>query len=415
MRAVKSNLVSRAMRSTTNMYLAVAILVLAMGVGSYVDMENDALHARHLEINTGLERMVRLNQELTSMLVISVLEQNTLRTASYDTVNADLEATIKSVGILTRQQNLSEEILALSDDHRKLHMTEEAALKLMRQDQWPAARHMLFDDGYVLAKKLYEINSETAVGALTGELARTSAHFERLRLMAQLMRIAALMLLLWVGLMFSRRLRAENLEQARLQDAIAASNQALEEKVHLRTAELEAANQQLQALSATDGLTGLANRRAFDQQWAEEWQRASRQGVPLAVAMLDVDQFKRYNDHYGHQAGDVCLRILAQTMANTVQRSGEMVARYGGEEFVIILPGLAGAEALAAMERIRAAVQELGLPHATAMVAGVVTISIGVASCVPQHGQDAASLVQAADAALYQAKHLGRNKVVLAS
>ena len=403
------------MRSTTNMYFAVAMLVLATGVGSYVDSENDALHTRHLEINTGLERMVRLNQELASMLVIAVLEQNTLRTASYDTVNTDLEATIKTVGYLTQQQNLSEEILALRDDHRKLHVTEEAALKLMRQDQWPEARRILFGDDYVLAKKLYEINSETAIGALTGELATTRAYFARLRFMAQGTRIAALLLLLWVGVVFSRRLRAEASEQARLRDAVAASNRELEEKVLLRTAELETANQQLQALSATDGLTGLANRRAFDQQWAEEWQRASRQGVPLAVAMLDVDQFKLYNDHYGHQAGDVCLRILAQTMANTVHRSGEMVARYGGEEFVIILPGLGGAEALAAMERIRAAVQGLGLPHAKATVAGVVTISIGVASCVPQHGQDAASLVQAADAALYQAKHQGRNKVVLAS
>ena len=411
---MKDNLFNRAMRSTANMYFAVAMLVLATGVGSYVDIENDALHARHLEINTGLERMVRLNHELASMLVIAVLEQNTLRTASYDTVNADLEATIKTVGNLTQQQNLSEEILALRDDHRKLHITEEAALKLMRQDQWPEARRILFGDDYVLAKKLYEINSETAIGALTGELATTRAYFARLRFMAQGTRIAALLLLLWVGVVFSRRLRAEASEQARLRDAVAASNRELEEKVLLRTAELETANQQLQALSATDGLTGLANRRAFDQQWAEEWQRASRQGVPLAVAMLDVDQFKLYNDHYGHQAGDVCLRILAQTMANTVHRSGEMVARYGGEEFVIILPGLGGAEALAAMERIRAAVQGLGLPHAKATVAGVVTISIGVASCVPQHGQDAASLVQAADAALYQAKHQGRNKVVLA-
>ena len=411
---MKDNLFNRAMRSTANMYFAVAMLVLATGVGSYVDIENDALHARHLEINTGLERMVRLNHELASMLVIAVLEQNTLRTASYDTVNADLEATIKTVGNLTQQQNLSEEILALRDDHRKLHITEEAALKLMRQDQWPEARRILFGDDYVLAKKLYEINSETAIGALTGELATTRAYFARLRFMAQGTRIAALLLLLWVGVVFSRRLRAEASEQARLRDAVAASNRELEEKVLLRTAELETANQQLQALSATDGLTGLANRRAFDQQWAEEWQRASRQGVPLAVAMLDVDQFKLYNDHYGHKAGDVCLRILAQTMANTVHRSGEMVARYGGEEFVIILPGLGGAEALAAMERIRAAVQGLGLPHAKATVAGVVTISIGVASCVPQHGQDAASLVQAADAALYQAKHQGRNKVVLA-
>ena len=412
---MKLNLFGRAVRSTTNMYLAVAMLVLAMAVGSYVDNENDALHARHLEINTGLERMVRFNQELTSMLMISVIEQNTLRTASYDTVNADLEATIKTVDRLTRLQNLSEEISALSDDHRKLHITEEAALKLMRQDRWTEARAMLFDDEYVLAKKLYEINSETAVGALTGELARTSAYFEQVRFVAQATRIAALMLLLWVGVMFSRRLRAEMAEQARLRDTIAAANRELEEKVLLRTAELEAANHQLQALSATDGLTGLANRRAFDQQWAEEWQRASRQGFPLAVAMLDVDQFKAYNDHYGHQAGDVCLKVLAQTLGNTVQRSGELVARYGGEEFVVILPGLIGAQALAAMERIRAAVQGLGLPHAKATVAGVVTISIGVASCVPQHGQNSTSLVQAADDALYQAKNQGRNKVVLAS
>ena len=412
---MKLNLFGRAVRSTTNMYLAVAMLVLAMAVGSYVDNENDALHARHLEINTGLERMVRFNQELTSMLMISVIEQNTLRTASYDTVNADLEATIKTVDRLTRLQNLSEEVSALSDDHRKLHITEEAALKLMRQDRWTEARAMLFDDEYVLAKKLYEINSETAVGALTGELARTSAYFEHVRFVAQATRIAALMLLLWVGVMFSRRLRAEMAEQARLRDTIAAANRELEEKVLLRTAELEAANHQLQALSATDGLTGLANRRAFDQQWAEEWQRASRQGFPLAVAMLDVDQFKAYNDHYGHQAGDVCLKVLAQTLGNTVQRSGELVARYGGEEFVVILPGLIGAQALAAMERIRAAVQGLGLPHAKATVAGVVTISIGVASCVPQHGQNSTSLVQAADDALYQAKNQGRNKVVLAS
>lgn len=402
------------MRSTTNMYIAVATLVLTMGVGSYVDIQDDVLHARHLEINTGLERMVRLNQELTSMLMISVLEQNTLRTASYDTVNADLEATLKTVEGLTQPQNLSEEISALSVDHRKLHVTEEAALKLMRQEHWREARDMLFDDSYVLAKKIYEINTETAAGALTGDLAHTDEYFDRLRLAAQAMRIAALMLLLWVGAMFSRKLRQDVAEQARLREAIAASNRVLEERVLKRTVELEAANRQLQALSATDGLTGLANRRKFDQEWEAEWQRASRQGLPLAIAMLDVDQFKAYNDHYGHQAGDVCLKVLAQTLSSTVQRSGELVARYGGEEFVVILPAQGGPEAYAAMERIRAAVQALGLPHDKAIVAGVVTISIGVASCVPQQGQSSASLVQAADAAMYRAKNQGRNKVVLA-
>lgn len=402
------------MRSTTTIYAAVATLVLTMGVGTYVDIANDAMHARHLEINTGLERMVRLNQELASMLVISVLEQNTLRTASYDTVNADLEVTIKSVGLLTRQQNLSEEISALSEDHRALHVTEEAALKLMRQDRWQEAHQMLFDEAYVLAKKIYEINSETAVGALTGELARTAERFDQLRVAAQAMRIAALLVLLWVGIMFSRRLRAEVALQAHLREQIAASNLALEEKVQTRTAELEAANRQLEALSATDGLTGLANRRKFDQEWEMEWQRALRQGLPLAVAMVDVDQFKAYNDHYGHQMGDLCLKIVAQALGGSAQRSGELAARYGGEEFVVILPGIDGMEAYAAMERVRVALQARGLPHAKADVAGVVTISVGVASRVPRADESSASLVQEADAAMYRAKHQGRNQVVLA-
>jgi len=402
------------MRSTRTIYLAVATLVATMGVGTYVDIANDAMHARHLEINTGLERMVRLNHELANMLVISVLEQNTLRTASYDTVNADLEVTIKSVGLLTRQQNLSEEISALSEDHRVLHVTEEAALKLMRQDRWQEARQMLFADTYVLAKKIYEINTETAVGALTGELARTAERFDQLRLAAQAMRIAALLVLLWVGTMFSRRLRAEVALQAHLREQIAASNLALEEKVLVRTAELEAANRQLEALSATDGLTGLANRRKFDIEWEMEWQRALRQGLPLAIAMVDVDQFKAYNDHYGHQMGDLCLKIVAQALGNSAQRSGEVAARYGGEEFVVILPGLGGTEAYAVMERVRVALQAQDLPHAKADVAGVVTISVGVASRVPRADESSASLVQEADAAMYRAKHQGRNQVVLA-
>lgn len=403
------------MRSTTSMYVAVVTLVLAMGVGSYVDIEHDRMHARHQEIKTGLERMVRLSQELTSMLLIAVLEQNTLRTASYDTVNADLEATIKTVGQLTRQLNLSEEISELSNERSRLHVIEEAALKLMRLDRWGEAHRMLFTDSYVLAKKVYEINSETAVGALTGELARTNEHFERLRLAAQTMRIGALLLLLWTGAMFSRRLRSELAEQARLREEISAANRELEDKVRQRTAELEAANRRLEELSMTDGLTALANRRKFDMQWDAEWQRASRQGLPLAIAMLDVDHFKAYNDHYGHQMGDMCLKLVAQAVGSAVQRSGELVARYGGEEFAVILPGLRDAEAVAAMERVRAQLQALDLPHATATVAGVVTVSIGVASAVPQAGENSDSLVQRADAAMYQAKHLGRNQVVLAT
>lgn len=402
------------MRSDRSIYAAVLTLVLTMVVGAYVDIESDAMHARHLKVSKGLDRMVRLNQELSNMLIIAVLEQNTLRTASFDTLHADLESTIQTVGALTRSQSLAQEISALSEDNRQLHVVEGAALQLMRADRWQEARRMLFDETYVLARKIYEINSETAVSALTGALAASDERFNRFRMAASAMRIGALVVLLWAGAMFSRRLRTELAEQSRLQDEITAANLALEEKVLQRTAELEAANRQLQALSATDGLTGLANRRKFDQEWEQEWFRAVRQSLPLAVAMVDVDQFKAYNDHYGHQSGDVCLKLVAQTLSHSVQRSGELAARYGGEEFVVILPGLNAAEAAAAMERVRDAVQALGLPHARAAVAGVVTISAGVAACVPQPGDDPARLVQAADAAMYRAKASGRNRVEVA-
>lgn len=130
--------------------------------------------------------------------------------------------------------------------------------------------------------------------------------------------------------------------------------------------------------------------------------------------MLDVDQFKAYNDHYWHQAGDVSLKTLAQTLSTTVQRSGELVARYGGEEFVVILPAPDGPEAYADMERIHVAVQALGLPHDKAIMAGLISISKSMASCVPQRGQSSASLAQAANAAKYRAKNQERNKIVMA-
>ena len=402
------------MRSSISLYLAVLVLVVSTGIGSYVDLENNEMHARHLAINTGLERMLRLNQELNSMVMVSVLEQNTLRTASYDTVSAELADTIKTVEKLTQQQNLSDEMSDLRTEHAKLHVIEEQVLRLMRQDRWQEARKLLFDEAYVLSKKIYEINSETVVGALTGELAATAAHLDRLRNVSLGVRIGALLLLLGVGAMFSRRLRAEATEQARLREAVSAANLALEEKVQQRTNELEAANRKLLDLSSTDGLTGLANRRRFDAVWETEWQRALRQGLSLAVAMIDVDQFKTYNDHYGHQAGDECLKQVAQVLGTMAQRSGELAARYGGEEFVVILPSLDRDEALTEAERIRAAVQALHIEHAFGTGAGVLTISIGVATCIPSQGESSAGLLRAADAALYEAKHLGRNRVQLA-
>lgn len=402
------------MRPPLSLLATAAILVATMAAGSYVDLRNDQMHARQLAISTGLEKIVRLNQELSAMLTVSVLEQNTLRSASYETVHAKLERTVGSIEELTRQLELAEDMSALSTERRELRRVELEALRHMNADQWTQARALLFDDAYVLARKIYEINSETAISALNGELAATASAFEHARVVSLVVRAAALGLLLWAGLMFSRRLRLELAEQERLRDQISAANLRLEDKVHARTAELEAANRKLANLSATDGLTGLANRRQFDETFDTEWQRAARLRLPLTIAMLDVDEFKAYNDHFGHQAGDDCLRRVGAVLRACAQRSGDLAVRYGGEEFVVILPGVGRDEGAALAETIRRTMQAQGLQHTDASPAGVVTVSIGIASCIPRPGERPHDLLKAADAAMYEAKRRGRNNVVVA-
>ncbi|SEO09296.1 diguanylate cyclase (GGDEF) domain-containing protein [Duganella sp. CF517] len=188
---------------------------------------------------------------------------------------------------------------------------------------------------------------------------------------------------------------------------------SLERKVAERTRALELANRELAALSVTDALTGLANRRHFDQALGTEWRRARRAGTPLGAAMIDIDQFKPYNDLYGHQQGDACLRLVAEALAHSVRQGVDLVARYGGEEFAIILPGADLAETAAVAERARAAVAALAAPHQRS-AHGIVTVSIGVAALAPPADLDADGLYRAADAALYQAKESGRNRVVRA-
>lgn len=185
-------------------------------------------------------------------------------------------------------------------------------------------------------------------------------------------------------------------------------NKVLESLVHERTQALEAANRKLELLSNTDGLTGVANRRSFDRLLAEEWSRAQRAGTHLAVVMLDVDNFKLFNDHYGHLAGDDCLRELAQALVKSGHRAGELVARYGGEEFIVLLPDTDMADALEAAQRMQREVWSLALPHASTSV-GIVTFSFGVASLIPSVQQIPENLIRQADAALYRAKAAGRN------
>jgi diguanylate cyclase (GGDEF)-like protein len=185
----------------------------------------------------------------------------------------------------------------------------------------------------------------------------------------------------------------------------------LEEKVGERTAALAAANKQLASLSLTDGLTGLVNRRGFDEQLEIEWHRAERLKTPLGLAMADIDHFKVYNDTYGHLAGDECLRRIGATIAASVRPGVDIAARYGGEEFALILPGSDADGTYSAGERLRTAVAALREGDGTR---GLATISIGVISVVPVPGQHAAAALERADRALYRAKDAGRNCVVRA-
>jgi diguanylate cyclase (GGDEF)-like protein len=175
---------------------------------------------------------------------------------------------------------------------------------------------------------------------------------------------------------------------------------------------LRRANELLARQSTTDGLTGVGNRRLFDQLLQTEWQRAARSGRPLALLMVDIDHFKQYNDGYGHVAGDDCLRRIATLLRSCAGRSGESVCRYGGEEFAMLLidTDLAGAQVVA--QRCLDSVRLAAIEHVGSPVRRSVSLSIGVASFVPRSGEPAQRLIQVADAALYEAKQAGRARLI---
>jgi diguanylate cyclase (GGDEF)-like protein len=174
--------------------------------------------------------------------------------------------------------------------------------------------------------------------------------------------------------------------------------------------ELLTTNARLTLLASLDGLTGIANRRSFDERFAHEWSRAVRHRKPLALAMIDLDNFKQFNDLYGHLAGDRCLCAVADALARQVQRPEDLVARFGGEEFALLLPHTSADGAVHVVERIRAAILDLGIEHA-GNIWNRVTVSIGYSALTPTMSDGQSGLIQLADAALYQAKSRGRNRV----
>ena len=178
--------------------------------------------------------------------------------------------------------------------------------------------------------------------------------------------------------------------------------------------QLKALNLSLYQMSMKDGLTGVMNRRWFDEAIGDEWQRARRERQPLSLIMIDIDFFKSYNDSLGHMAGDACLKKVAEALQGVLRRPADMVARYGGEEFVVLLPNTDAGGAARVAEDMRHRIEGLAIRHPTSEVAPCLTVSLGVASMMPAEASSSVQLMQAADEAMYQAKAQGRNRIVSA-
>jgi len=175
-------------------------------------------------------------------------------------------------------------------------------------------------------------------------------------------------------------------------------------------AELQKSNAELQKLTCQDGLTGIANRRRFDDFIRKESLRSAREGTPISLVLIDIDYFKLYNDNYGHLKGDDCLQKVALTLEHAVQRPADIVARYGGEEFAVVLPNTDAQGAVKIADSLRHAIEALELPHAYSPLCNIVTISMGIACKVASEKASPADLIEMADEALYEAKNAGRNQ-----
>lgn len=254
-----------------------------------------------------------------------------------------------------------------------------------------AVMHLLISRGLVLAAVPVSLLRGNARGSTVGEIA--------------LLVTVGLVLLITLGTAAFDKQRYREL--ARLHAELATSQESLKRS----EGQLREANALLSELSIRDGLTGLYNRRRFDQVFEMEWRRSLRSMRPLALLMIDVDCFKALNDSYGHQRGDDCLREIARVLEEQPRRGHDMVARFGGEEFVVLLPGADIPGAMRIGENIRRAVEGQKMEHKRSTTGPWVTVSVGVSSRTPQVGESPETMLYDADMALYMAKQLGRNRV----
>ena len=249
-------------------------------------------------------------------------------------------------------------------------------------------------DGIQVLKKAREMDTDAMVIILTG--------FASLATALDAVKFGA----------YDYLLKPCNREELFLRVARCLEKLELKEKLKRYLMELETANEKLVRLSSLDGLTGISNRRVFDEQLERGWSLAMRSSsLAISLLFIDVDYFKWFNDAYGHQAGDDCLIKIAGTISGCLKRPTDLAARYGGEEFVALLLGTNKDYAVKLAEEIRHRVMALGIPHEPSLAGSHVTISIGVATMIPERTQASSALVALADAALYKAKQNGRNRV----
>ena len=384
-------------------YLSALVLIAVLAFGEYVVtdhlIEAQEHHARFLEQSARqrilLERIALLSHQLISASEPEHRERIRLTLGeNLREMRATHTAMVRSIvsyddlaGAVRRSQaGYTDQPFKLGT---QLHLYAASVDSLLS-----APAELLVPENPHFQHVLLATSDRTAalLEAVIGNLMRTTeADLRRSRTIARTMFAGKLASLLLLGLLLFEPMVAHIL--------------------HKRDMLLKAI-QELARVSATDGLTQAANRRAFEERLDEEWRRASRDGVPLTLLMIDIDHFKAYNDRYGHQAGDECLSLITRDFRTRLRRPADFLARYGGEEFAIILPDTDLSGALIVAEDLRRRTMALEIAHGTSPVAGVVTLSIGVAEAEPAaNSWSATDLVAASDRALYRAKRLGRNRV----